>query len=440
MKMKIKILVPLVSISSALAFCVYGSAFQVNENSSFLQGMAMAGSGSSPDDVSSIFNNPAALGFLNKSELYIGSSYVFTHVDMSSAKAFHGSLPDPDNMDPVNGSSSQNNIVKNSPIPEIYAAWKLSDILISGISVTTPWGMTSEYNNNSIVRFMAQKTSLKSVNISPMIALKVTKALSISAGLQVQYLNSEFSNYNGSVFGQGDHPTSLDMRGWGVGYLLGAMYRPFNSTYVGLSYRSKIKTHLSGDGVMYVEPGPIAPPLDPSLPYNSYTSASTDFNTPAVLNFSITQLLTKKWSIHSTIQYTFWNTFKKMVISTPEGYAKKTTINYDWHNSWFVALGANYRLLPSLSIKSGISFDQTPTSNSFRDVRIPDSSRLALAFGVSYDLLENFRLDASYEHMFVINAGIHTTQHIGDGKEKNTVSASYSGSADIISLGISYKF
>jgi len=440
MKTKTKVLASTLSIFSTFTLCAYGAAFQVNENSPFLQGMAMAGSGASPDDVTSIFNNPAALGFIKKSQIYVGSSYAFTHVDINNAKAFHGTLPNPENMDPVTGSSSQNNIVKNSPIPEIYAAWKLSDLLTSGISVTTPWGMTSEYNSDSVVRFMAQKTSLQSVNISPMMSLKVTKKVSIAAGVQVQYLSSEFSNYDGSAFGQGDHPTDLSMDGWGVGYLLGLMYHPFSNTYVGLSYRSKIKTHLSGNGAMYVEPGPIAPPINPSLPYNSYTSASTDFNTPAVLNFSITQSLTGKWSVSSTVQYTFWNTFKDIVISTPEGYAKKTTINYDWHNSWFIALGTSYQLFPSLSVRSGISFDQTPTPSSSRDARIPDASRLTLAFGASYKLLENLRLDASYEHMFMMNTSINTTQYIGGNKEKNTVSANYSGSADIISLGISYKF
>ena len=416
----------------ALASCaqVYGAGFQVNENSAFLQGMAMAGSGASPNDVTSIFNNPAALGFINKSQVYMGATAVLPHVDMSDATAKHDTG--------VTGATSQNNIVKKALVPEMYAAYRASDVVTFGLSITSPFGMTSEYNNDSVVRFMAQKTQLITVNMAPMAAVKVTNKLSIALGLQIQYMDSEFSNYNGSSGASpATNPTDLKMNGWGVGYMAGVMYQPFDSTYLGLSYRSQVNTNLSGDGVVYTGPGGINPGV------NDPTSASTSIDTPAVLNLSATQYLTKNWDVRATVQYTFWNSFGAIDIATPgSALAKNTHINYDWHNSWFVALGTNYHITDKWAVRTGVSYDQTPTPDATRDARIPDASRITAAVGTSYELIKNLRIDLAYEHIFMLKTSINVTQTVGSGgaAETNTVTANYGGSADMIALGLNYQF
>ena len=189
------------AVASAMACHAEAAGFQVNENSVYLQGMAMAGSAASPDDVSSIFNNPANLGFVKNNSVYVGGSYILPSVKMTNAQASHGvhysTIPFAD--DSVSGASSQNSVVNSALVPNLYGAWRINDRLAAGVALTAPWGMTTNYDDNSVVRYAAQKTSIEVVNLTPEIAFNIIPEISIAAGLQIQYASAEFSNYDGEL-------------------------------------------------------------------------------------------------------------------------------------------------------------------------------------------------------------------------------------------------
>ena len=47
-------------------------------------------------------------------------------------------------------------------------------------------------------------------------------------------------------------------------------------------------------------------------------------------------------------------------------------IPYNWRNTWRIGAGANYKLNEAWMMKGGIAYDQTPTNNTDRGVRLPD--------------------------------------------------------------------
>ena len=68
-------------------------------------------------------------------------------------------------------------------------------------------------------------------------------------------------------------------------------------------------------------------------------------------------------------------------------------------------------------------------------MRIPDSDRTWLAFGASWTLAPSATLDVGYAHLFVKDAPINKMEPVS-----GTVIGTYANSADIFSLGLSFRF
>lgn len=450
-KLEMKKLVAAVVIAMA-PLASFAAGFQINEDSPRLQGQAMAGSGAATGDVTAIFNNPALLSSLDHDQVYVGSSYIAPNISMKNASAVNYSYintgPDPFYYPTtITGSSSEKSVADSAVVPNMFAAMKLSSSLTAGLAVTAPWGLTTDYDSNSIVRYLAQKTALKTINITPELSYRLNQQWQFGVGLQAQYADAEFSEFDGSAgLLPATSPTTLSGDGWGIGYLVGATYSPTDKTTFGLSYRSQIDYDLKGNGQQYVQAGPIQPtPYGPgsNLPFNSNTSVSADMNTPAVINFSVQQKLTQRWTVSTTEQMTMWHSLQKIKISMPDAYSKSQTIPLNWQNSWLYSVGTQYEINQHWQIRTGLAYDTTPVTD-HRDARIPDSNRTWTTVGASYVINKNFTVDAAYEHIFMANQNIDTTKEAGfiNGvpQEKDTLTADYKGNANIVALGVNWKF
>lgn len=448
-----------VTLATALAtlpIVGFAAGFQISENSPRLQGQALAGNGSTAGDVTAIFNNPAVLATIKKQQVYVGASYIDPRISMKNASAQHaviepGIFPPPAPLlIPVEGDSSQASIAKSALVPSMYYVLPLKSKWSIGMALTAPWGLTTQYDSDSVVRFMAQQTSLTTVNLNPQVAYNLNQHWKFGLGLQVQYADAIFSNFNGNaipIFGMNPstNPTTLNGNGWGVGYNAGILFSPNKDTNIGVSYRSQIDYNIHGNVKQYVMAGPIQPPVIPGYPFNSEGAASATLNTPAVVNLSVTQKLNKQWEVASTVEMTMWSSLKTLKISMPDGYAKSADVVLNWRNSLLYSLGTQYTLNKHWQFRAGAAYDQTPTTDQYRDARIPDTTRYWLTTGLSYAINQHFRIDAAMEHIFMTPSKIDITQHVGTPSatqpgEVNTVKADYTGYANIVSLGMKWEF
>ena len=93
-----------------------------------------------------------------------------------------------------------------------------------------------------------------------------------------------------------------------------------------------------------------------------------------------------------------------------------------------------------------MAYDQTPTQNAYRDPRIPDTNRIWLSVGASYKANNHLSFDGAYTHFILQNQTVNVVQADGQSinstvpLEVNTVHAKFSGSADIVALGVRYGF
>ena len=479
-----------VALLVAAPMVTWAAGFQINETSARLQGQAMAGSASAAGDLTAIYNNPAILGTLKKDGVYVGASYIAPHISMKNASGsqvinYNGTqfTPTPDS-----GNSHQSNVAKSAVAPNIYMDKVIADNFVAGLAITAPWGLTTDYDSDSAVKYMAQKTGLKTVNISPMFAFNVSSKLTLGGGLQAQYASAEFSNYtlssgpwnqlgtllplagvlvpdNFSSKMQANKPSDVNGSGWGFGYELGLLYKPTDTTNIGLSYRSEIDYQLQGHVDQYLVGDDAASAIDaitgtapePELDAikagllgikNSQSSASASFVTPAVLNLSVSQKVSKKMTVHSTLQMTFWNALQEITVKMPTATVKSTTIDMHWQNSLLYSFGADYKLNKRLTLRGGAAYDETPTNDTDRDPRIPDANRTWLTAGATYHVAKHFDIDAAYEHIFMPKQHIDVTKPaakvtvpgVGSLEIDNQVQADYTGDVNIFALGMKYTF
>lgn len=436
---------------------IFASGFQLNETSPGLQGAANAGAAATANDVSSMFTNPATLTTLLENQVYVGASAIFPDISMSGAEAIHtvnipGSPPTSISAR-VQGTTSQGNVSQAALIPDGYFGYRINDSLVAGIGIVSPFGLTTTYDNTSVLRFTAQKSSLITVNINPALGIKLNDRWSIGVGLQFQYGRAIFSNFNGPYTGipaidaliAANYPTKLKANGWGYGATAGVLFIPCKGTRLGAGYRSKIVQDLSGHGQEFVSPGPTVPAPSQNFLFNAETSVYGNLNVPAVLTLSIAQDI-QNWTLKASAQLNFWSSFEHLSINTPDAFGINSTIAARWKNAWLLAAGADYRFSPCWIVRGGVAYDQTPTRNQYRDPRIADSDRYWLTAGFTYKINNSFAIDGAYEHIFAKNQKVDVIQAAGSSAtstlplEVNQVRANYKGRVDILALAIRYSF
>lgn len=435
----------------------YAAGFQINEISTSLQGKASAGAAAANNDVSSMFINPATLTTLLQNQFYIGGSEIIPRIHMSDASAIHAvnvpGIPPTQIAAQVIGDDDQDNISKGVFVPDAYLGWRINDRLVAGLAVVAPFGLTTHYSRDSVVRFAALDSSVQTLNINPAIAYMINNQWSVGVGLQAQYIRAKFSNFNGPYTSipqidsliSASLPTKLHGHDWGYGYNLGILYSPDACTRLGIGYRSIVSEQLHGEGEQYTSPGGVVPAPSQAFLFNAETSVHAGVKTPAVLTMSAARDY-YDWTLAATAQLNFWNTFNHLSIYMPQAFATNSTILTKWKNSWMASVGADYRATSQWTLRGGIAYDQTPTSSTYRDPRIPDATRYWLNLGASYIMNKNFSVDGAYSHIFMLNQSVNVTQASGESinstlpLEVNQVSAKYKGHADIIALALRYSF
>jgi long-chain fatty acid transport protein len=445
-------------ISQALcSLSVLAAGYQLNEISPSLQGNATAGAAAANNDASSMFTNPATLSTLKENQLYLGGSEIMPDISMSNANAIHTvnvpGFPPSSITAPVLGVTSQNSISKSSFVPDGYASWRINNKLVTGLSILAPFGLTTKYYSDSVLRFAAVYSSVKSINITPAISYQIDDQWSVGLGFQAQFMRATFSNFNGPYTGisaldafiAANNPTYLKGTAWGYGYTVGALYKPDLCTRLGIGYRSQISEQISGNGEQFTSPGGTVPAPSPNFLFNAQTSVNAGIKTPAILTVSAARDISN-WTLKASAQLNFWGTFNQLSINMPNAFATNTTIQTKWKNVWLGALGADYRITPAWIVRGGVAYDQTPTQNAYRDPRIPDADRIWLDVGASYMMTKHLSFDGAYTHLFIKNQTVNVTQASGSSAnstlplEVNQVQANYKGSVDIVALAVRYSF
>jgi len=388
------------------------AGFYIQEQSVSGLGSAFSGSVTNLNDPSTIYFNPAGMTKLD---------------GIQAQAAAHVLIPTSEITDTGSGGLSAANTgdggnpYSPSPIPNGFYSHQVNNQLWAGIGITAPFGLATEYDDGWFGRFDSTETALLTLDIQPSVAFKVRDNLSIGGGVNVQYADAELKS---AVFGGTEGTSTLEGDDWSFGYTVGVQYEPISGTHLGASYRSAISHTLEGN----IE-------IAGSTAFDRDDSASADLGLPDIATFGVAQDINDKLTLTAQATWFGWNNFQDIDPEPDSGTDLPATVQ-NYQTTWAFAAGAEYEYSDTLTLRGGVQFDETPTTDEYRTTRTPDGDRTWLSAGATYSVNEKIDLDLAATYIWIEDQEISLGRNGGAA----TVSADTEGSVGILAAGFTYKF
>lgn len=405
-----------------------GSFSLYTESSAAAIGNFAAGSAAEAADASTAWYNPAGLVLVKKQEAVFSGVGVFPSSKLTGTSTFST-----DGTPSYVQSFTNVQAAENALVPAVHYALPLGENAAFGFSVVAPFGLSTSYGNDSPVRYAATLSKLRTVDLSPDIAGKLTEHLAFGAGIDLQFAQVDFNSVLGlptvSFINPEATPTTFDSTSSNSGNSIGFGFHTGimglfndNHTRVGLNYQSNISHKFSGTSTLK---GRLADPdlTDPTAVFSEKLLTSNSIDLPEIVTLSGYQDVNPKLAFLGSVVYTGWSSFKTIQLNNVAAFSSsvdpnQTLVNSiateNYRDTWRVAAGANYRMSDVWMVRVGGGYDQTPTVASARDVRLPDASRWALSAGTHYQLRPNVGVDVGYTYLFSTNnALVNKTQAFG---------------------------
>jgi long-chain fatty acid transport protein len=406
-------------------------AFYLQEQSA--RGAGRAFSGEAADTGSaSIWWNPAAIGGIDSGDGTISASVILPRGEVADNGTLIVRPGQP--AGPVGGNGVTRNPINNGVLPSGAIAVPLNERIALGVSITSPYSFTTDYPADSWARYSADKTRLRTVDIQPSIGVAVTDWLRVGAGLNIEYTDASLSNALPNLAAAlPDGRQELKGDGWDFGWTAGVQLHS-NRFTLGLSYKSAIEHTLKGDLTVSGLVGPLA------TSNMALSGVEAKFYTPSQAIAGARFAATDKLTLNAQVIRYGWDKFDAIRLGAPVNQA----LPENYRTSWSYAGGVDYAVSPKVTLRAGVQRATTPTQDTQRDARVPDSDRWNFGLGGSYaankklsfDLAANYVTfaDAPIDRVTAAYAGTAAqTPIITDGELRNA-------SAVVLTAGARLKF
>lgn len=416
----------------------YASGFELDTFGIKQLGAGLAGAAAYAPDASSLAYNPANIMALNGTQVSGGATDVLLHGDFEGAA--YATRP---SLNPSTGTVAPpgaevpggygGDFGTNSVIPALFVSHRVSRRWAVGLGIYSKYDIVTDYKNGWTGRYNANLSSIKSVDINPVIAFSPTKTLAFGAGMYLEYFKARLTNavdgVNQVTGGAFDAPSGAsdlqsDLHGDDItaGLTAGMTWQPLQGTRFGLSYRSPTTAHVSGK-------------LDISgQGVHQVHKASTDVPLPEEVIFGISQAVGSRLTLLAGAEWFGWNRFTDLHVQLNNGQTITIAENYD--NTWRLSGGAAFDVSRAWAVRAGLAYDQAPMNGRSRTPRVPDSDRLEATAGASYSPNKHWTFDAAYMHVFFHKASINSLDTSGGYRLRGT----YNNSADLVGVQANYKF
>lgn len=385
--------------------------FGIKERSTPLQGTSFAGASAGGGGLTSMGFNPAALGMVEGTELAGGLSLL---QPIAEGEVRAGGIPTGEivTADQIAGLSNG------------YLGHRLSEDIVLGLSIYTPFGLVSKYPAPWTGRGDGITSKLQTIQISPTIAYQPIPELTIAGQFHILYINARLTSST----------AVLDADQINAGFAAGIMWDVTDSTTIGAAYQHGYNNRLVGTAQ-----GPGTG--------NQFVPLSATAELPATVSAGIVQEFGDDFRVMVEGQWQNWSVFDRLDITLSTPMATVTQVDpQNYEDAFFVALGGEYDVLEGLTVRTGVAWDQTPTNSGIlpgtpaalgitnRTVRVPDEDRFWLSAGFSYSMNEHMTMDFGYSFLFGLDkpvVGLRTAPGS---------SVVYDAGVHIISVGGSLRF
>jgi long-chain fatty acid transport protein len=419
----------LVTIATAqITTQAHAGGFALREQSAAGQGSSFAGVAAG-GALSSMFWNPAIMTQYAGKTMEGDVTGIFPHASQSFSSSTLASSP----LGPAGYNRGVGNTADSAVAPSSYGSWQINDRLWIGLSVNSPFGLSVSFPQAWAGAGYGQGADLKSFNFQPAIAYKFNDLISVAVGAQVQYMTV---NYD-VLAAPGITPSmaSLNGRGYAFGFTAGLTLTPTPTTIIGVGYRSSLDQDIDGT-------------LAATTPGSTPGSISTTLKLPDMVTVGLRQRIGDRFTLLAGFEWANWSRIGTPVVSGPTGTATisgaSVTLPFEYSDGYFYSLGGEYIVDPSLTLRAGVAFEQSPITDSVRTPRLPDNDRMWYSAGLSYrpPQFRGVTFDLGYSYVDVKDTPIDIGP--GTGNPWTNGTGVYVGSVDshihILSVGFRYQW
>ncbi len=394
---------------------LFAEGYQVNLQGTKQVGMGHAGT-SMAFGSSSIHFNPGSLPFMTGKYSFEGGVHLLRSFNTYEANA------------PERYSAHTENPL-GTPL-YLYAAGKITDKLVAGIGITTPYGNSLKWEDGWKGRYLIKDITMKAFIIQPTVAFKIMDQVSIGAGFMYAISSVELSKALPFEDATSEGSVTLKGKTTSMGANIGVHIRPMEKLNIGISYRTKMTNKLKDGDATFKTPGilsiyfPASNKFDAELPF------------PSNLNIGASYMATDKLTVAVDVNYVGWSAYDSLCFDF-----KTNTVNLadsrnprKWENTLIYRLGGQYMVNEKITVRAGAYFDNTPIQDDLLSPETPGADKIGLSCGASFVPIKNLSVDVSLLHIRALErkAGYITPDA--------TLEGTYNSRAYIFGLGVSYQF
>jgi len=445
------------AVATALVALASGGAhaafFQLAENSPAGLGNAFAGGAAIAEDASTVWYNPAGMTRLSGSQMVAGGYLILPSLKFNKTSANHAPLLGGGAISGGNGGDAGESAI----VPNFYYTRPVSDRLSFGLGVNVPFGLATDYDDDWVGRYHANRSEIMTINVNPAVAYKVNEAFSVGGGINYQKLDATLTQRvdygsicllagnppgcGGATPGANDGEAKVEADDDAWGFNLGALWRLSDAMRLGVAYRSKMKYGLEGSFDV-TAPNAVAAGAGSAVGGLVDSGARANVTLPETISVSVYHALSPMWSVMADITRTRWSRIPELRIDFDSSQAD-SVITLDLEDANRYSVGASYTPGGSWSYRFGVALDKTPTPNEVvRTPRLPDEDRLWLAFGAGYKQSDTLSFDVSYVYIKVDDAAINKTAGAPGSENflRGSLVGTYEANTQILGAQLNWKF
>jgi len=228
------------------------------------------------------------------------------------------------------------------PVPSFFYAQPLSDDLTLGFGIYSPFGLGTEWGNETSFRQVTTKADLINLRASVVAGYRVSDTFSIGGGLSLNYANAVLEQ--GLTPFNATAPTNdfleFDGDDISLSWIIGAHWQPHEQHSFGIVYRSS-----------------------------------------AAIGYAYRP--TKRLTIEANIEWINWDEFNSLTISTPV--ANLPTQRFDWESTFIYEIGFSYQLNDRYTVSFGYDYNENAQPDTFYSPAVADGNRHWLNAGLTWN-------------------------------------------------------
>jgi long-chain fatty acid transport protein len=275
-----------------------------------------------------------------------------------------------------------------------YYTHQANETVTAGLGVFFPFGLSTEWGDDYEGRYLGTSGDVFTLNLNPVISVRVSDRFSLAAGLNVLYLDATLESkvnqtaayiiadaQSGDLLPDlpgllNDIGQKFEGDGWGAGYNVGALFKATDRISIGATYRSHIDVDVEGE-VKFSGVNPLLTGLFPD------TGGDADIRLPAQATAGVAVQVVNPLIIEIGVRWEDWESTEELRIEfdSPVFGQPEKVIPRDWKSTWTYNLGGRYQINEAIALNAGYLYGQNAVPGSTFEPLIPDTDAHLFTIG-----------------------------------------------------------